>query len=216
MLRTTEMDGIDLDVEEPMSLPGIIRLIDHLAADFGPSFLITLAPVAPALQDPRARHLSGFSYKDLEKAVGRHIAWYHVQFYCGWGSVATGEGYHVIMEGEVWPAEKIVLGVVTNPGNGSGWVESGVVWEVVRGLREIYPGLGGVMGWEYFNAVTEMEEVGKGEPWRWARMMGKALGLEQRRMDGEIEEEKERGGKRKEDGENPFLRILGPSSRGAA
>ena len=210
------MDGIDLDVEEPMSLPGIIRLIDHLAADFGPSFLITLAPVAPALQDPAARHLSGFSYADLEKAVGRHIAWYNVQFYCGWGSVATGEGYHVIMEREEWPAEKVMLGMVTNPGNGSGWVEGGVAREVVRGLREIYPGFGGVMGWEYFNAVTRLgtEGNGDGEPWQWARTMGDALGLGTKEIKaGEAERSGESVGSGVVRGDNPFLNLLAPSAR---
>ena len=58
MLLATKLDGIDLDVEEPMSLDGIIRLIDRLRTDFGPEFLITMAPVATALQGKR--HISGF------------------------------------------------------------------------------------------------------------------------------------------------------------
>ena len=50
MIRRHNLDGLDLDVEEPMSLNGIIRLIDRLKTDFGPEFLITLAPVATALR----------------------------------------------------------------------------------------------------------------------------------------------------------------------
>ena len=50
MVRRHNLDGLDLDVEEPMSLNGIIRLIDRLKTDFGPEFLITLAPVATALR----------------------------------------------------------------------------------------------------------------------------------------------------------------------
>ena len=50
MVRRHNLDGLDLDVEEPMSLNGIVRLIDRLKADFGPEFLVTLAPVATALR----------------------------------------------------------------------------------------------------------------------------------------------------------------------
>lgn len=78
-VRERRLDGLDLDVEEPMSLGGIVRLIDRLRADFGPSFLITLAPVAPALLDVR-RNLSGFDYEALEVMRGRDIAWYNCQF----------------------------------------------------------------------------------------------------------------------------------------
>ncbi|KXJ92939.1 glycoside hydrolase superfamily, partial [Microdochium bolleyi] len=53
MITERSLDGLDLDVEEPMSLAGVIRLIDRLRADFGPDFLITLAPVAAALLDSR-------------------------------------------------------------------------------------------------------------------------------------------------------------------
>ena len=41
MIQSTNLNGLDLDVEEAMSLGGIIRLIDRL---IGPSFIITLAP----------------------------------------------------------------------------------------------------------------------------------------------------------------------------
>ncbi|KAI4183964.1 MAG: hypothetical protein LQ346_006211, partial [Caloplaca aetnensis] len=59
MIRLHGLDGLDLDVEEDMSLAGIIRLIDRLAADFGAGFLITLAPVAAALRGRGEEHLSG-------------------------------------------------------------------------------------------------------------------------------------------------------------
>jgi len=77
MIKAIGLDGIDLDVEEDMSLAGIVRLIDQLKFDFGGAFIITLAPVATALQG--LRHLSGFDYEALEKAMGRHIAWYNTQ-----------------------------------------------------------------------------------------------------------------------------------------
>ena len=77
LIETTGLNGMDLDVEEDMSLAGIIRLIDQLKTDFGTDFIITLAPVATALQGKR--HLSGFNYEDLEKAFGKKIAWYNTQ-----------------------------------------------------------------------------------------------------------------------------------------
>jgi chitinase len=40
LIRERGLDGLDLDVEEPMTLAGIIRLIDRLKIDFGETFLI--------------------------------------------------------------------------------------------------------------------------------------------------------------------------------
>lgn len=79
MVRERGLDGLDLDVEEPFSLGGVIKLIDRLRADFGKDFVITLAPVAPAMLDVR-RNLSGFDYEALEVMRGRDIAFYNCQF----------------------------------------------------------------------------------------------------------------------------------------
>lgn len=79
MVRERQLDGLDLDVEEPFSLGGVVKLIDRLRADFGKDFVITLAPVAPALLDAR-RNLSGFDYEALEVMRGRDIAFYNCQF----------------------------------------------------------------------------------------------------------------------------------------
>lgn len=79
VVRNKSLDGLDLDVEEEMSLAGAVRLIDRLRGDFGPGFIITLAPVAAALMDSR-RNLSGFDYEALEVMRGREIAWYNCQF----------------------------------------------------------------------------------------------------------------------------------------
>lgn len=79
VVRERGLDGLDLDVEEHCSLAGIVRLIDRLRKDFGPGFIITLAPVAPALLDVR-RNLSGFDYEALEVMRGKEIAFYNTQF----------------------------------------------------------------------------------------------------------------------------------------
>ena len=96
VLHDHDFDGIDLDVEEEMSLSGIIRLIDRLRLDFGREFLITLAPVATALLLGQP-HLSGFNYFELERQRGGEIAWYNTQFYCGWGDASTTFWYDAIM-----------------------------------------------------------------------------------------------------------------------
>lgn len=152
-----------------MSLPGVIRLIDRLKSDFGPSFLITLAPVATALV-PNQPHLSGFSYAVLEAARGASIAWYNTQFYCGWGDASTTLHYDVIISCG-WRPDKVVVGLVTNPANGAGHVDRARMEDVLRVLRAKYPTFGGVMGWEYFNALPG----DAARPWEWAGHMARTI-----------------------------------------
>lgn len=165
LVRERSLDGLDLDVEEPMSLAGIIRLIDRLRADFGPDFIITLAPVAAALLDAR-RNLSGFDYEALEVMRGREIAWYNAQFYCGWGDCSNPAMYEMLLV-KGWQPEKIVVGLVTNPKNGGGWVPWTMLASVLPLLAGRHPRFGGVMGWEYFNSLPGGEE----KPWEWAQAM---------------------------------------------
>ncbi|KAF4626706.1 hypothetical protein G7Y89_g11454 [Cudoniella acicularis] len=172
LVRERSLDGLDLDVEEPMTLAGVIRLIDRLKNDFGPEFIITLAPVAAALMSDNPNHnLSGFSYEALEVMRGKQIGWYNTQFYCGWGDLSKTEGFD-FMVSRGYSAEKIVVGMVTNPGNGSGWVPFEILQEVLITLKTRYPGFGGVMGWEYFNSLPG----DRAAPWEWAALMTKILG----------------------------------------
>ncbi|KAL8785019.1 MAG: hypothetical protein Q9213_003612 [Squamulea squamosa] len=162
-------DGLDLDVEEDMSLLGIIRLIDRLKVDFGQEFIITLAPVAKALQG--GQHLSGFDYEALEVMRGPQIAWYNVQFYNNWGNLTGFEGYGAIIN-KGFQAEKVVAGVLTNPVNGTqGWAEAQELARTVGMLKVLFPGFGGMMGWEYFNSTPGGEE----RPWEWAETIGMAV-----------------------------------------
>lgn len=171
LLRRHKFDGLDLDIEEPASLPGTIRLIDRLRVDFGANFLITMAPVATALL-PNQPHLSGpaFDYGLLEQMRGHEIAWYNTQFYCGWGDASTTAWYDAII-GLGWNPNKVVMGLITNPSNGAGHVAWPVLENVVRTLRTRYPTFGGVMGWEYFNALPGGAE----RPWEWVANMGRTL-----------------------------------------
>lgn len=170
MIEWTRLDGLDLDIEEAISLPSVIRLIDRLKMGFGQDFLITLAPVATAMRSQR--NLSGFDYEALDKAFSDKIAWYNTQFYCGWGNMAETEDYErIIMRG--WPASKVVVGLVTNPANCSGWIADEPLRKTLTALKEKYPDIGGVMGWEYFNSMTERD--GYGTPWCWAKWMCEVL-----------------------------------------
>ncbi len=165
LVRARGLDGLDLDVEEEMSLAGIVRLIDRLRADFGPAFLITLAPVAASLLDPTA-NLSGFDYEALEVLRGRDIAWYNTQFYCGWGDFSSTLMYDMMLR-KGWAPHKLVVGLVTNPANGRGWVEWDSLQQTLGMLRQRPHDFGGVMGWEYYNSLPGDRE----RPWEWARTM---------------------------------------------
>jgi len=150
------------------------------------------------------KHLSGFDYFELERLRGGGrggVDWWNVQFYNGWGGLEDGfperngagekwrgSWYDQIVRNEGWNPERVVLGLLTNPRHGgSGYVRWEAVAERVGELVERYPGFGGVMGWEYWGAVPELEgvevvaplvreEVGEeGEEeshyWRWAWRM---------------------------------------------
>ncbi|KAH8702219.1 putative class III chitinase [Talaromyces proteolyticus] len=171
IIRRYGLEGLDLDVEEAMSLQGIIRLIDRLKADLGDDFIITLAPVAAALVG--MGNLSGFSYRELEQSRGSKISWYNTQFYNGWGTAQDLRMYAAIIA-TGWSPNKVVLGLLTNAENGSqGYVSSKVIGPLLALLILQFPDFGGVMGWEYFNALPGEHQ----KPWQWAAEMSLSMGM---------------------------------------
>ncbi|KAE8140239.1 hypothetical protein BDV38DRAFT_280234 [Aspergillus pseudotamarii] len=66
MLKSYRFDGIDLDIEEPISQSGISRWINHLYDDFGPSFEVSTAATTLALQSRALYHFSQLNYSKLE------------------------------------------------------------------------------------------------------------------------------------------------------
>jgi chitinase len=172
IIRRYELDGLDLDVEEAMSLQGIIRLIARLKADMGDDFIITLAPVAAALVG--MGNLSGFNYRELESSRGSKISWYNTQFYNGWGPAHDPRMYAAIIS-TGWSANKVVMGLLTNPDNGSqGYVSSKIIGPLLALLILQFPNFGGVMGWEFFNALPGDRQ----KPWQWAAEMSLSMGME--------------------------------------
>ncbi|MEW2549699.1 glycosyl hydrolase family 18 protein [Streptomyces sp. NPDC047002] len=170
VITTHHLDGVDLDVEESMSLGGVERLIDQLHTDFGAGFTVTLAPVATALNG--GGNLSGFSYDALYRDRASSISWFNTQFYCGWGSLSSTSGYDGIIQHGVVPASKVVAGTLTNAANcGSGYVPMDTLTATVSSLAGKYSGFGGVAGWEYFNS----DPGGTAAPWQWAAKMSAAM-----------------------------------------
>jgi hypothetical protein len=167
LITNFQLEGMDLDVEQPMSQSGIARLIARLRADFGPDFLITLAPVASALEN--SSNLSGFSYNTLRTAQGSNIDWYNTQFYSGFGSMETTSDYDNIVRNGYTPAT-VVAGQLTTP-DGGGWIPTSELNSTIISLVNEYGQIGGVMGWEYFNSLPG----GTSEPWEWAQIVTEIL-----------------------------------------
>ncbi|KOS21945.1 Chitinase 2 [Escovopsis weberi] len=162
------LDGMDLDVEQSMSQSGISRLVSRLQSDFGSDFLITLAPVASDLS--YGYGLSGFSYSTLEEDNGADISFYNTQFYSGFGSMASTSDFDE-MVANGWSPTKIVIGQLTSPSNGFGYVPQATLNNTIISLRQKYGQIGGVMGWEYFNSAPG----GTAAPWEWAVIMTSIL-----------------------------------------
>jgi len=164
-----KLNGIDLDVEETVSLFDIRKLIARLHTDFGKRFLITLAPVSSALSG--GANLSGFNYDQLyHSPEGADIAWFDAQFYSGFGSLISTTDYDkVVAHG--YPADLVVAGTIANPSDGSGYLPITTVEATVKQLVAKYPDFGGVFAWEYFNALPG----GPAHPAKWARLISNSM-----------------------------------------
>jgi len=169
-LKHYKLDGIDMDIEEPVTLSNAQRLIDRLNKDFGKAFIMTMSPVAPDLSSYVG--VSGFHYKDLYNSPeGKRINWFNGQFYCGWGTLGSPLNYEAIINNG-YPADKIVGGMIGNPANCSGFVPINTVAKTVKELVAKYPSFGGVADWEYFNTLPG----GLADPVKWGAIMAKAMG----------------------------------------
>jgi len=167
-IQQYNLNGIDLDIEETVSLANAEMLVNQLNSDFGSSFVITMSPVASALWG--GANLSGFSYPQLYKAVGSKIAWFNGQFYSGFATLANPTDYEKVVSFG-YPQNKIVGGMISNSADGSGYVNMKTISSTVSTLVTQYPHFGGVAAWEYFNA----EPGGTSDPIEWAQDMARAM-----------------------------------------
>ncbi|CAM6103506.1 unnamed protein product [Calypogeia fissa] len=169
-LLTYKFNGVDLDVEDLAETTAQIeKLINQLRTDFGTDFVITLAPVATDMTGQGG--LSNIDYKQLYTDLGSKISWFNVQFYSGYGSLATPLDYTTIVSNG-FPANIVVAGMLSNQANGDGYVDVAVVRNTVETLLIDYATFGGVDAFEYFNA----EPGGTADPAAWATYFGKAMG----------------------------------------
>ena len=147
------ISGIDLDVEEPVTLENIKLLIRTLKEEFKNTVTISMAPVQSSLQndDPG---LGGFSYKDLiQSPEGKCIDYFNVQFY----SDFTFNAYEQIVSNGYLP-EMIVMGAMAGEKNDS---------EIAKCVGKYKHSFGGVFVWEYCYA--------KPTPIGWANDMKKLI-----------------------------------------
>ncbi|KAI0971302.1 hypothetical protein F4678DRAFT_461831 [Xylaria arbuscula] len=116
-----DLGGIDLDIDDDengctddsMTLEDTIHLIKQLRNNFGPDFIIILAPVSNALLDLGL--VSCFSYKELEKRAASDINWYNAQFYRNsWNGLATPDYCERYVGEAGWKPERIVTTIATS------------------------------------------------------------------------------------------------------
>ena len=153
------INGIDLDIEEPVSIDYIKKLMNRIKADFGKDFIITMAPVAYALQSDTTG-MGGFCYKDLYKSKeGLLIDYFNVQFYYDF----SVESYNKVIDNG-YPENKIVLGATSD-------MDVTNMQNIVKQLYSKYGmNFGGVFDWEYFNAGND-----KKNPYKWALDMKNSM-----------------------------------------
>ena len=150
--------GIDLDIEESVSIENTKKLIKCLIRDFGDNFIITMAPVSSSLQKDGSS-MAGFNYKELyESSEGKHIHWFNTQCYYSF-SLETLES--IVNNG--YPPHKIVMGMESGQFTKDTFPQA---LKAIKDMKSIYPDLGGVYDWEYLNAPPDTKD-----PSQWAKLM---------------------------------------------
>ncbi|KAE9372624.1 glycoside hydrolase family 18 protein [Stipitochalara longipes BDJ] len=184
LIKKYNLDGLDIDVEEPVSLSVPLRLLNALYRDLGSSFLLTMAPIASALLSEDATNLSGFSYFALDALATvpgsdrKLIKWFNAMFY---GHFPKGPPHYEDVIEAGWNPERVVMGVLDSADGGqpNGFLRVERLGEMVgelRGLYEEQGGFGGVAGWEYFDAGSGDGYDGEVvENWQWVKRVGEVL-----------------------------------------
>jgi chitinase len=174
-----------LDIETSTTEASILRLVQALYKDMGPSFIITLAPVPPTFTNGPQPLSGNFNYTTLDNAAvapdkprGKIINWFNLQFYCNcFSNTNLVTGYtQVINTG--WDPARMVLGVETfNPGGDTLTFEELPKYEAdVKTLVKKYPQFGGVVGWEYKDAgLNDPTITSRDDRWKWVQGIGNAL-----------------------------------------
>lgn len=136
------IEGVDLDIEEEVSLDDVKMLITDLKRDFGEDFIISMAPVQSSLEND-SPGMGGFIYKDLYNKEGSLIDYFNGQFYNDYSFNA----YQRCIENG-YPANKIVMGMIFDQ-----HLDDNL--EEIKLIKKAYPDFGGVFNWEYFDAPPD-------------------------------------------------------------
>lgn len=152
-----EVNGIDLDIEEEVSLDNCKKLINRIHQDFGDDFIIAMAPLGDSLASDQPG-MGGFIYKDLYNSPeGKYINYFNGQFY---NSYQPSDYEQVIQNG--YPEEKVVMGMI----EGTDFQNA---CETLKTLKKKYPKMGGTFIWEYFRAPPS----GQSDPSEWSKEISK-------------------------------------------
>ena len=150
--------GVDLDIEESVSIENTKKLINQLVNDFGKEFIITMAPVSSSLIEDGGS-MAGFNYKELyNSSEGNYIHWFNTQCYYSF----SYETYDSIIKNN-YPPEKIVMGMESGQFNKSNF---NLALEEIKKINDKYPSISGVYDWEYLNAPPDSND-----PSQWAKLM---------------------------------------------
>jgi len=136
------IQGIDLDIEEQISLDDIRSLIRRIRNDFEDSFIISVAPIQSSIENDTPG-MGGFIYKDLIKSEeGKTINYINGQFY---GDYSLSAFDMVVNNG--YNPKNIVMGML------SGQEYSLELQKIVNKYGNKF---GGVFIWEYFNIKPDL------------------------------------------------------------
>ena len=142
------ISGIDLDIEENVTLNDVKRTINDLDQQFPKDFVITMAPLGNSLCN-NTPGMGGFIYMDLYKSYeGKRINWFNGQFYGNFDFVTYDK---CILNG--YPEDKIVIGMLEC---------DQCLDEYIKELKKIqhkYPNFSGVDVWELY-LTTKIGDVG--------------------------------------------------------
>lgn len=155
------IDGIDLDIEEIVSINNVENLIKTLKTDFGSNFIITMAPIQSSMQSDQPG-MGGFVYKDLYNSLGSQIDYFNVQCYFDY----SFEAYNQMIKNG-YPEDKLVMGSISSQD-----ITQNI--NTIKKIVEMYPKIGGVFNWEYYDSPTVKSNY-DGNHGTWSQLMAEAL-----------------------------------------
>lgn len=159
--KRTIIDGIDLDIEEIVSLNNVENLIKTIKTDFGSNFIITMAPIQSSMQSDQPG-MGGFVYKTLYNSLGSQIDYFNVQCYFDYSVDAYNQ---MIKNG--YPEDKIVMGSISSQD-----ITQNI--NTIKKIVKMYPKIGGVFNWEYYDSPT-LKSCEDGNHGTWSKLMAEAL-----------------------------------------